>query len=205
MDRKFLGFVISTISFQGVALLLIAKFLSHHDIAWKNAFGFSSANWGLSLGLGLVAIIISFRLTQWLGSLSMDVLLWLSQRFHSEAIHPQPQEIVIQLQAKMPLGYTLMYGLFAIVLAPVAEEALFRGILYPTIKQNGYPRAALWLTSVIFALTHLNPMLVLPLTFLALVLTLLYEFTGNLIAPITAHCLFNAGNFYLMHQQRLPG
>ena len=127
VDRKFLGFVLSTMSFQGVALLLIAKFLIHHDIGWKDAFGFSKSNWGFSLGLGFLAIIISFRLTQWLGNLSMEVLLWLSQRLHSEVIHPQPQEVVIQLQAAMPLSYTLIYGVFAILLAPVAEEMLFRG------------------------------------------------------------------------------
>src|SRR5262245_7318221 len=99
VDRKFLGFVISTLSFQGVALLLIAKFLTRHDIGWQAAFGFSSSNWGFSLGLGVLAIILSFRFTQWLGSLSMEALLWLSQRLHADAIHPQPQEVVMQLQA----------------------------------------------------------------------------------------------------------
>jgi membrane protease YdiL (CAAX protease family) len=34
----------------------------------------------------------------------------------------------------------------------------------------------------------------LPLAVLALVLTVLYERTNNLLAPITAHMLFNAFN-----------
>src|SRR5204863_6383154 len=92
----------------------------------------------------------------------------------------------------------VVYGCMAIILAPIAEEMLFRGILYPTLKQNGFRRSAFILSSFIFALVHLNLMLIVPLTFLALVLALLYEFTGNLSAPIAAHCLFNALNFSLM-------
>jgi membrane protease YdiL (CAAX protease family) len=42
------------------------------------------------------------------------------------------------------------------------------------------------------------------LTFLAVILTLLYEFTGNLLAPITTHSLFNAVNFYLVLRQTHP-
>jgi membrane protease YdiL (CAAX protease family) len=37
-----------------------------------------------------------------------------------------------------------------------------------------------------------------PLAVLALVLTVLYERTNNLLAPITAHVLFNALNFGIL-------
>jgi membrane protease YdiL (CAAX protease family) len=77
----------------------------------------------------------------------------------------------------------------------VAEEVLFRGILYPAIKQAGHPRVALWGTALLFAAVHMNLVTFLPLAVLALVLTALYERTNNLLAPITAHVLFNALNF----------
>ena len=102
------------------------------------------------------------------------------------------------LQTAMPIGQTIVYGFFAIILAPVAEELIFRGVLYPTFKQNGYPRLAIWATATLFAATHVNLMAFIPLTFLALVLTALYERTENLIAPIVTHSLFNAVNFYLI-------
>ena len=113
--------------------------------------------------------------------------------------------MVHYLQAPLPWPHMLIYGIATIALAPVAEELLFRGILYPTLKQNGHPRLAWVVTSVVFALIHHNLMALLPLTFLAVILTLLYEFTGNLIAPITTHSLFNAVNFYLVLQQTRPG
>ena len=80
------------------------------------------------------------------------------------------------------------------VLVPPAEESFFRGILYPWIKRAGFPRLALWGTALAFAATHSNLMSFIPLAAFALALTLLYERTGNLLAPIAAHAFFNAAN-----------
>ena len=42
----------------------------------------------------------------------------------------------------------------------------------------------------------------LPLSVLAVVLALLYDKTSNLLAPIIAHALFNAVNFFMfLHSQ----
>ena len=86
-----------------------------------------------------------------------------------------------------------------IVLAPIAEEMLFRGILYPMIKQLGFPRLAWWGVSALFAAIHFSLAIFPPLLVLALLLTLLYERTNNLLAPIVTHSLFNAANFALFY------
>jgi hypothetical protein len=83
-------------------------------------------------------------------------------------------------------------GAAAVLLAPPAEEILFRGVLYPAIKQAGFPRLALWVSTLLFAAVHGNVPTFVPLAVLALVLTALYEHTNNLLAPITAHAVFNA-------------
>src|SRR5207248_2674530 len=81
-------------------------------------------------------------------------------------------------------------------LAPVAEESLFRGILYPFIKQMGHPRLALWGTSILFGAIHLSLVVFVPLTLFAVVLVFVYEKTDKLIAPILMHVLFNTVNFF---------
>jgi hypothetical protein len=48
-------------------------------------------------------------------------------------------------------------------------------------------------------------MILLPLVFLALVLTLLYETTDDLLAPVIAHRLFNLVNFSWLIAQPLWG
>ena len=66
----------------------------------------------------------------------------------------------------LAVGYgKILFGLLTIVLAPIAEEALFRGILYPSIKQTGHPRWALWGTSLLFGIMHFNMATLVPLVF----------------------------------------
>ena len=89
------------------------------------------------------------------------------------------------------------FGFTAVVLAPVVEEILFRGVLYPAIKQRGYPRCALFGTSLLFAAIHGSLMTLVPLFFLAAVFVWLYERTGTLAAPIAAHSFFNTVNFFI--------
>jgi membrane protease YdiL (CAAX protease family) len=126
-----------------------------------------------------------------LGAISSAVMLQFGMK-------PEAQQAVQILQATESVWRRTLYGFVAILVAPAAEEILFRGLVYPSIKQMGFPRLALWGTSLIFAATHVNAMALIPLTFVALMFTLLYEKTNNLLAPILAHSFFNAVNFALL-------
>ena len=141
--------------------------------------------------LGLVVALIFLPLGWGLQQASALVMTHLP---HFK-LEPQEQLPVHALRMSMSWGGRLALGAAAVLLAPVAEEALFRGIIYPAIKQFGYPRLALWGTSLLFAAVHMNVVTFVPLATLAVVLTMLYERTDNLLAPITAHVLFNALNF----------
>jgi membrane protease YdiL (CAAX protease family) len=96
---------------------------------------------------------------------------------------------------------TVYLGVFAVVIAPVAEEFIFRGMLFPFVKQLGWPKLAWFGVSFLFALIHLNAPTLVPLFVFALALTWLYDRTDNLLAPITAHALFNAANLVLLHYE----
>src|SRR5207245_8117127 len=116
--------------------------------------------------------------------------------------HPlkvKEQQAVHALRVASSWFDRLALGLAAIVLAPLAEEMIFRGILYPALKQWGFRRLALWSTSLLFAAVHLNLATFVPLLVLSLILTLLYEKMDNLLAPITAHALFNGFNFLMLY------
>ena len=191
VDRKFISFIIAALSFQGAALIGLVYFLRGHGIGWGEAFGVSKPDTFSAVSWGVLAILFVLPVAFLLSNLSVKLL-------HGIGIAAEPQTAVKMLQTAMPIGQTIVYGFFAIILAPVAEELIFRGVLYPTFKQNGYPRLAIWATAILFAATHVNMMAFIPLTFLALVLTALYEKTENLIAPIVTHSLFNAVNFYLI-------
>ena len=63
------------------------------------------------------------------------------------------------------------------------------------LRPDAIESSILWGTSLLFAAVHMNLVTFVPLATLAVVLTMLYERTDNLLAPITAHVLFNALNF----------
>ncbi|MHC1769904.1 MAG: lysostaphin resistance A-like protein [Verrucomicrobiia bacterium] len=190
--------VIGTASFHGIALLLTHVFLREQGMSWETAFGLLSPRLGramlLALMVGIAVLPIAWSLSQ-LSARMMD----------SFNVQPVVQGPVQMLQSSSSLGMKAVIGLLAIVVAPCVEELVFRGLIYPTLKQNGFPRLALWGTSILFATVHSNLVILLPLTFLAVVLTLLYEATDNLLAPIVAHSLFNFVNFFwVVAQPAMP-
>jgi membrane protease YdiL (CAAX protease family) len=189
IDPKLATIFVGTISFHGMALLLTVFFLREHQIGWSAGFGFSSPRLGRSFSLALIVGVCVLPIVWSLGQLS-EKLLNLVQ------VKTAVQETVQAIHTADSVGLKFSIGLIAILVAPVAEEIIFRGILYPAIKQYGFPRLAFWGTSILFAVIHNNAMILLPLTFLAVILTLLYETTDNLLAPIVTHSLFNLANFY---------
>jgi membrane protease YdiL (CAAX protease family) len=82
--------------------------------------------------------------------------------------------------------------LLAVVIAPLAEEFVFRGFLYGVAKRFAGATPALAFTGIAFALVHVHLPSLLPLFLLACILTFAYELTGSLLVPMAMHALFNA-------------
>jgi uncharacterized protein len=82
--------------------------------------------------------------------------------------------------------------LLAVVIAPLAEEFVFRGFLYGVLKRYAGALSALAFTGICFAIVHLHAPSLLPLFLLACVLTLAYELSGSLLVPMAMHALFNS-------------
>jgi membrane protease YdiL (CAAX protease family) len=205
-ETSLLNLMLNVLSFHGAALVLIAFFLRGEHLSWSDAFGFSTPERGHALLVSLLIACIVLPIGWTLQSASAEALNALADKFPGFNVNAEDQQVVQMLKTTTSWSYRICLGATAILLAPAAEELLFRGVLYPTIKQCGYPRLALWGTSLFFALVHLNLATFVPLTFLAIVLTLLYERTNNLLAPITVHSLFNAANFgMLLRQQQILG
>lgn len=179
--------VIAGASFQAAALAFIGPFLREHDTTWSEGFGFGHER-RRAVFLGLL-VAVAFLPLAWLLQMAIAGLLSLLH------VDVNAQVAVQALQDAPTWVQRLPLGIVAIVLAPPAEEMLFRGLLYPFIKRAGFPRLALWGTALLFALVHQNLVSFVPLILLAFLLTWLYERTDNLLAPIAAHSLFNALNF----------
>jgi membrane protease YdiL (CAAX protease family) len=195
-----LQMLIATLSFQGAALILIARFLREHHVNWSEAFGFAR-NWRYAVAAGFVAGCLFVPAGWALEEVSARAMT----RLHQFIPLPQEQQAVQALRHTVSWAPRVVLGAVTILLVPAAEEMLFRGILFPAICQAGFPRLAWWGTSVLFAAMHMNLMIFLPLLALAMLLAYLYERTDNLLAPIAAHSLFNAVNFVTLFLQNQGG
>ena len=165
------------------------------SISLADAFGFNLKNTGrcllLGLATGLVLVLIARELA------------WLtSQLIQSLGDQAEPQKLVTLIAEesakKENIRTLIFFVVMAVAVAPIAEEILFRGILYPAINQIGHPLLAAIGTALLFALFHVNLLTFASLTVVALGLIALYEFTDNLLAPITAHAVFNASNLVML-------
>ncbi len=112
----------------------------------------------------------------------------------------QPDEPVDQqvLQDALSGGSSLVLALVvAVVLAPIAEEVLFRGVLFQALRS----RVGLWpaavMSSVLFTLVHVEivmsqPLALVGLFSLGVLLAWAFHRTGSLLVPIIGHAVFNA-------------
>lgn len=78
-----------------------------------------------------------------------------------------------------------------VLLAPVFEEILFRGLFYSALRRRLGPRAAVVVNGLIFGALHFEPLYMISLVLVGMVLAYLYEKTDSLFAPMTAHALYN--------------
>ncbi|MDZ4401053.1 CPBP family intramembrane glutamic endopeptidase [Prosthecobacter sp.] len=103
----------------------------------------------------------------------------------------QPQETVKAFESG-GIGFKILVIIAAVVIAPLAEETLFRGFVYGVLKRyTDAPFAAL-ASSLMFAIIHLHVGSLLPLWMLAVLFCLAYEITGCLLVPMLLHSIFNA-------------
>lgn len=145
----------------------------------------------LALGFGLVAGIATL-----FAAYGINILLTLLVGVED----PVEQQL---LQDAMAGGVTLLLAAFiAVIVAPIVEEIVFRGILFRALGD----RVGVWLgaliSSAIFALIHIEVVVSQPVALgglfaVGMVLALAYHWTGNLLVPVLGHAVFNAASIGL--------
>jgi membrane protease YdiL (CAAX protease family) len=191
-DNSLLYLFFATMSIHGAIVLAAAGVLWWFRISWREAFGFDAGTAKRALVLGAVAGAVFLPVGWVLQLLSGEVM----NLFHQTV---KVQEAVQMMEKTDTWDCRLYFILWSVLFAPLAEEILFRGILYPAIKRLGFPRGALWVSALAFAAIHINLPIFAPLLALGLALALLYDASNNLLAPITAHGFFNLANVLIFY------
>lgn len=109
----------------------------------------------------------------------------------------------IDLPATPSAVFWVGVALAVVAFAPIAEETLFRGLTYIGVRARGGPTMAIIVTSIFFAVTHIDPLLMPPLFVFAVILGRLRESRDDLVPVIVAHATFNAIGFAALYFQHV--
>ncbi len=129
--------------------------------------------WGIGLIL-LTAVLVSLE----------------SRGFHVP-IAPNNPFVYSPAVQKTPWDVALLIALAVIVMAPLAEEALFRGLLYGGLARSYGRVPAVVLSAVIFGAAHMNASLFIPLAVAGLILAMIYQRSESLWPSTVAHATLN--------------
>jgi uncharacterized protein len=93
---------------------------------------------------------------------------------------------------RMPIVAAIGMFLFVWLLGPICEEIIYRGLLWGALERLAWGRWAVFtLTTVIFAISHLEPLRTSLLLVIGIPIGLARLFTGRLGASIVAHQINN--------------
>jgi membrane protease YdiL (CAAX protease family) len=89
-------------------------------------------------------------------------------------------------------GLVLGLVLTVVVIAPVVEETIYRGVVYRAFRDRAGVPLSILLSGLLFSIAHLEPDHLLALWLIGGTLAWLTERTGSIIPSIAAHGLFNS-------------
>lgn len=176
----------SALGLYASIILFVVGFLVFRNVNPIEAFGLRWLSWRQ----GLVAVIVTLALVL----PAIYAAQWVGYSLCGPETDPQP--IVSFLIEHQSLWDRLSVILIAVVAAPLTEELIFRGCLYGILRQIGGKFVAIAVSSLLFALIHGHAPSLAGLIILSVGLSLLYEKTGSLWAPILLHAAFNGLSIY---------
>lgn len=109
-----------------------------------------------------------------------------------------PQEILSTFSRSDSFILSVYIAFIVVIVGPVFEELIFRGILLQYLLTKLSLPAAVLCVSLGFAAIHYHIPSFLPLFILACGMSVAYIHSGKIIVPITMHILFNAVNLLIL-------
>ncbi len=164
----------------GIAAVIVlsrVNVLQWLGVAWKD--------WPKIFGIAPLCV-----LGMYLFSIGMYFLGY-ADLLEAMGVAKEQEAVTLFREGNDPVLLALM-AFAAVVVAPICEEVVFRGYIYPVAKKFSGPRVAAVFSALVFAAAHGNVAALVPLFVFGLVLVAVYEKTGSIWAPVGVHFLFNA-------------
>lgn len=139
------------------------------------------------IGLSLLGLVLASCISPWSAHWVERVLHW-----------PVTIQEAIPLIKYALTANPLAAFLSVVIVGPVVEEILFRGLIYGALEKRLRVFGAILASSFLFALVHLQVVYFIPIFCLGLVLAWARWKTGSLGLPILIHVLNNGVALFLL-------
>lgn len=166
------------------AALLVARWCFTGRI--RRGLGLCGRHWlydTLRGGVGFVALL------PWCLGLAM-ASAWVLRQINPDLVR---LHTMLGILPELNVGWQAVVIVSAVILAPLVEELIFRGLMQSMLRRVIGPWGAILASTGIFAFLHFGQgaQAIPALLLLSVVLGYNYERTGRLVAPIAIHMLFN--------------
>jgi len=197
-DLIFATILIQSMAMHGAICFCIFFRAAQRGLRWRTAFSRRNARWLEDSAFGLVAYLAMLPVLLFYVLLYHVFLQW-------TGYETKPQEMLQWFAGQDRGTWQAMYLVaLAVVLAPVAEELFFRGLILPAMARRMGIGAAVTVSSALFALLHMHVPSLVPLFIFSIALSLAYIHTRSIITPIVMHALFNAISLLAMSWMTSP-
>lgn len=175
-------YVIDLIVTIGIPALIFCEKPTRDSLGLRGLFTWTD------IGMGVIGFILSM-----IGALIVTAL--------AAAIFPW-----IDMEQAQEVGYDNISGfkdmmmafLALVVIAPVAEEIVFRGWLYGKLRRRTWAIPAILLTSVAFGVAHGQWNVGITVGVMSVFMCLIREMTGTVYGGMIVHMLKNGLAFYML-------
>src|SRR5439155_7216375 len=163
-------------------VLFIVTFLLLRGFVVGSLRGFSKIGFLRVMSTGAILLFFAYPLILWADVITQRLFGGGSSR----------QNIVEFFSGSRTIEQRIMIIVFAIAIAPVIEEFLFRFFLYNVIKRYFGRLLGVSFSALLFAAAHAHFPSFVPLFVLGSCFAIAYEWSGSLLVAMTMHSLFNS-------------
>jgi membrane protease YdiL (CAAX protease family) len=163
-------------------VLVIASLLQFRGFDLGALAGFFRITFFRTLGTGAILLFFAYPL--------IGVSEAINQRFFGGG--STKQGIVEFFNGSRTIEERIMIIVFAVAIAPMVEEFVFRFFIYGVLKRYVGCFLGVILSSLLFAAAHAHFPSFVPLFVLASCFAIAYEWSGSILVSMTMHSLFNS-------------
>ncbi len=190
-ERAVIWLVAQGIVLHLAGLAFVVFTLRRRGISWRSGFGAEGRGVFAGVGRGVLFYLAA-----------MPFLAFYAMVYHGAlrhaGYHPLPQEVALVFAGERSVWIRGALAALAVVIAPVFEEILFRGVALPLFARKWGVGPAVVAVSVFFAAIHFHVPSFVPLFVIAVAFSLAYIGSGSIVVPVVMHGLFNSVNLLLL-------